>query len=182
VSTVTTSDNPGQTRRPATAAEMKALSHPLRLRILRLCLDRALTNKEIAEQLGRAPGAIQHHVRLLQREGFLQACRPRPGPRGSTEKPYRATGKSWTLDIGEDGEGGPTFAALEAFREEAREAGPARQHTMIRFALRMNPGTAAEFKRRLQDLIDEHVAAPDPDGRDYGGYVGLHLGPEAEQD
>ena len=32
-------------RRPATAAEIKALSHPLRIRILRLCQLGELTNK-----------------------------------------------------------------------------------------------------------------------------------------
>ena len=44
-------------RRPATAAEAKALAHPLRIRILRLCLDQALTNKQLAERLGKDPTA-----------------------------------------------------------------------------------------------------------------------------
>ena len=42
---------------------MRTLGHPLRLRILRLTLDRALTNKEIAERLDRDPGTILHHVK-----------------------------------------------------------------------------------------------------------------------
>ena len=39
-------------RRPATEQEARTLASPLRLRILRLCLDVSLTNKEIAERLG----------------------------------------------------------------------------------------------------------------------------------
>ena len=38
-------------RRPATEREARALASSLRLRILRLCLDRPLTNKEIAARL-----------------------------------------------------------------------------------------------------------------------------------
>ena len=48
-------------RRPATAAEAKALTHPLRMRILRLCLDRSLTNKQLAEA---GPGATSGFNRL----------------------------------------------------------------------------------------------------------------------
>src|ERR671911_2807110 len=106
-------------RRPATAEEARALANPLRLRILRLCLDRALTNKELADRLGRDPGTILHHVRLLVATGFLAADADRRGPRGSTERPYRATGKSWTLDVGESGSG--TIAMIEAFRDEVAE-------------------------------------------------------------
>ena len=39
-------------RREATPEEFKAMAHPLRLRILRLCLHDPLTNKEIAGRLG----------------------------------------------------------------------------------------------------------------------------------
>ena len=52
-------------RRPATDAEARALASGLRLRILRLTLDEALTNKEIAERVGRNPASVLHHVRTL---------------------------------------------------------------------------------------------------------------------
>ena len=74
-------------RRPATIEEARALSNPLRLRILRLCLDRALTNKELAGRLGRDPGTILHHVRVLVETGFLAPTTERRGARGSTERP-----------------------------------------------------------------------------------------------
>jgi len=59
--------------RDATPEEMRALGHPLRWRILRLTLDTPLTNKQIAERLGRDPGTVLHHVRELVRTGFLAA-------------------------------------------------------------------------------------------------------------
>src|SRR5439155_18198906 len=60
-------------RRPATEAEARALASGIRLRILRLCLDRPLTNKEIAERLDANPATVLHHVRKLVDTGFLAA-------------------------------------------------------------------------------------------------------------
>lgn len=164
-------------RRPATADEAKALANPLRLRILRLCLERARTNKELGEYLGREPGALLHHVRKLHRTGFLELAEQRPGPRGTVEKPYRATGKSWTLDVG-DTEQAVSFAALEAFREETREAGAARQVMMSRLTLRLSEDRAGELSQRLQDLIAEYHATQDPDGNAYGAFLAIHLSPD----
>lgn len=102
-------------QRPATPAEVKALSHPLRLRILALCNAEALTNKELAGRLHEQPATVLHHVRTLVRTGFLAAEEERPGPRGSTLRPYRATDKSWTIDIGGPSRSGSTkLAAVDA--------------------------------------------------------------------
>ncbi len=159
-------------RRPATAAEAKALANPLRLRILRLCLHQPMTNKELADALGKEPGALLHHVRTLQRTGFLDVAEVRTGRRGAVEKPYRATGKSWTLDIGERTVG--TVAMLEAFRSELAEAGPDAVVLGSRFALRLTPAAAAEFETEMSALIDRYVARQGPDGDSFGVFVGMH--------
>ena len=123
-------------RRPATAAEAKALAHPLRMRILRLCLDQALTNKQLAERLGRDPGTVLHHVRTLVATGFLAPEEVRQGAKGALEKPYRSTGKSWTLSLDKDAttETTATQAMLEAFLAELAEAGPGAAHDFTRVA------------------------------------------------
>ncbi|HWC41099.1 MAG TPA: winged helix-turn-helix domain-containing protein, partial [Actinomycetota bacterium] len=128
-------------RRPATAAEAKALAHPLRMRILRLCLDQALTNKQLAEWLGKDPGTVLHHVRTLVASGFLVPEEVRQGAKGALEKPYRATGKSWTLSLEESpvGDADATQAMLEAFLAELAEAGgPAAAVSFNRLALTLN--------------------------------------------
>src|SRR5215475_395787 len=102
-------------RRPATEAEARALASGLRLRILRLCLDRPLTNKEIAELLGKQPATTLHHVRTLVATGFLEAQEERRGTRGAREVPYLATGKSWVLDVSETRVDGSGRALLDAF-------------------------------------------------------------------
>jgi DNA-binding transcriptional ArsR family regulator len=166
-------------RRPATPEEAKALANPLRLRILRLCLDRALTNEELATRLGRDAGTVLHHVRLLVETGFLAAEEERRGARGSVERPYRATGKSWTLDVRDDGPGGEgqdpgTLALIDAFRDEMAEVPRESVMTTARLGVRLTPEALESFGRRFKALVDEIAAADDPAGEPYGLFIGMH--------
>jgi predicted ArsR family transcriptional regulator len=159
-------------RRPATAAEARALASPLRIRILRLCLDRALTNKELADRLGRDPGTILHHVRTLVATGFLAPEADRRGARGATERPYRATGKSWTLDIGESTTG--MLAVVDAFRAELAEVPAGDVMTLSRLGVRLADDQLAAFLDRLKEIVDEMHAADDDAGDPYGVFIALH--------
>src|SRR6478672_6330342 len=103
----------------ATLAETRALAHPLRLRIIRLLYDRSLTNRELARALGEHPATVLHHVRTLLRNGFIAAEPERRGPRGTVEKPYRSTSRSWSLSIDDDhARVDVAGAALDAFLAE----------------------------------------------------------------
>ena len=90
-------DQSSEPLRDATPEEMRILGHPLRLRILRLALNEAMTNKQLAEHLDRDPGTVLHHVRRLVEGGFLTPQPVRGGRRGALERPYRASGKSWQV-------------------------------------------------------------------------------------
>jgi predicted ArsR family transcriptional regulator len=164
-------------RRPATAAEAKALAHPLRMRILRLCLDQALTNKQLADWLGKDPGTILHHVRTLVSSGFLVPGEVRQGQKGALEKPYRATGKSWTLSLEESPvpEGVDARAMLEAFQAELAEAGPGAAAGFNRLALTLNEASRKDLESRVLAILDEYVTRPgDPDGEPYGLLFAMH--------
>lgn len=159
-------------RRPATRAEARALAHPLRLRIIRLCLDEALTNQELAERLGEQPATTLYHVRTLARSGFLVAEPERRGRRGAREIPYRATRKSWTLEI-EPGASTHT-APVDAFRAELAEAGPGSVLESIRLGVRLGPDA---LERLLTELGQAAMAAHDADdaeGEPVSIYVGVH--------
>jgi DNA-binding transcriptional ArsR family regulator len=173
-------------RRPATAAEAKALAHPLRIRILRLCLDRSLTNKQLAEWLGKDPGTVLHHVRTLVAGGFLVPDEVRQGAKGALEKPYRATGKSWTLSLEESPlpEAVGNQAMLEAFLAELAEAGgPGAAVGMTRLALTLNEASLEELERRMLAILDDFVTRqPDPDGEPYGLLFAMHRRPGPDQD
>jgi predicted ArsR family transcriptional regulator len=168
-------DRSGQ-RREATPEEYKAMAHPLRLRILRVCLHESRTNKEIADALGIAPATCLHHVRQLVRTGFLAQGDARPGPRGSTEKPYSATGKSWYLEPPSMGSApADDLASLDATREELLRAGPQRVQAGARLGLKLSKIRAKELADRLDALIYEYADAPsDPRGNEYGLFIVFH--------
>ncbi|HEX4813269.1 MAG TPA: helix-turn-helix domain-containing protein [Nonomuraea sp.] len=167
----------GTRRRPATEPEARALASAVRLRILRLCLDRALTNKEIADRLGAHPATTLHHVRKLVETGFLAAQPMRQGRRGSTEIPYRATGKSWEMDVRESGVTDTNTAMLDAFLEEIRVTG-VEEGEFTRLGLRLTPGGRDELLRRLKEVLDGfRDRCPPPDGEAYSLFVALHRDP-----
>jgi DNA-binding transcriptional ArsR family regulator len=68
--------------------QLKALGHPLRLRVLEILgpQEEALTNRELAQRLGVDPGHLHFHVRMLLNAGLIELA---PGGKGR-EKPYRA--------------------------------------------------------------------------------------------
>ena len=159
-------------RRPATRAEARALAHPLRLRILRLCLDEALTNREIADRVREQPATVLYHVRTLVRNGFLAAEAERRGRRGAREIPYRATRKSWTLEFAPTGSG--HVAPVDAFRAEMLEAGPDAVLESARLGVRLRPEPLRRLQRRLEAAVMRAHADDDPDGEPVSLYVGLH--------
>ena len=149
-------------RTPATAAQARAVGNPLRLRILRLCRSRERTNRELADRLGKDPSTVLHHTRVLVDAGLLEAAPQRPGPRGSTEKPYRATGLSWALDFDEGGGLAElSNAMLEAFAAELAEAGPDPVVSSSRFALHLDEAALEALAVRIRDVVDEALAGDD---------------------
>jgi DNA-binding transcriptional ArsR family regulator len=159
-------------RRPATRAEARALAHPLRLRILRLCLDEALTNREIAERVREQPATALYHVRTLVRNGFLVAEEERRGRRGAREIPYRATRKSWTLDFAPSGI--EFLAPVDAFRAEMLEGGADAVLESARLGVRLRPDALRRLRRRLRAAVMRAHDDDEPDGEPVSLYLGLH--------
>ncbi|UQS26331.1 helix-turn-helix domain-containing protein [Amycolatopsis thermalba] len=148
-------------RRPATEAEAAALASGIRLRIIRLTYAEALTNKEIAQRLGRDPATTLHHVRKLVDTGFLAPQPVRRGNRGAKEIPYLSTGKSWDLS-GKDSEA-LAEAMLEAYLAEVAELDRG-ELDQSRLVIRVAPGERREFERRLAGLLDEFRNRSTPEG------------------
>ena len=159
-------------RRPSTDAEATALASATRLRILRVTQLDALTNKEIAERLGKDPATTLHHVRKLVGTGFLEALPPRRGKRGAREIPYRSTRLS--RELGNEGRPGVGEAMLQAYLSEI--AGIAfddlDQTTLM---VQVRPEHRDELVRRIAVLLEEFAGRPpDDDGERIGVYVALY--------
>lgn len=167
---------PNDPKRPATPEEFKAMAHPLRLRILRLCLHDAMTNKELADRLGHDPATVLHHVRLLVRTGFLVADEVRTGARGALEKPYRATGKSWVLSAATPEQGKVEQAAvLDALKAELLEVAPDDVMADARLGVQLSAPKAKRYQARIEKLVHDLAAEPDePNGERFGFYVAWH--------
>jgi DNA-binding transcriptional ArsR family regulator len=78
--------------------QMKALGHPLRLKVLQVLgeSDEPLTNRELAARLNVDPGHLHFHVRMLYRAGLIELA----GTGAGREKPYRPIAKH--LKVGAD--------------------------------------------------------------------------------
>ena len=73
--------------------QLKALGHPLRVRVLEMLGqegDWQLTNRELAQRLGVDPGHLHFHVRMLLKAGLIELADAKGRGR---EKPYRAVAK-----------------------------------------------------------------------------------------
>jgi DNA-binding transcriptional ArsR family regulator len=172
-------------RRRATILQAKAAAHPLRLRILRLCGQQPMTNKQLADRLDSQPGTTLYHVRLLVEAGLLEPAPIRTGTSGALEKPYRSTGQSWWLsgygdtDAGEsydDRDDESSLATIEAFQAELREAGPGSVRTSARFMLHLSEEEVRELDRRILEVLDEYILTDHQrlDRPVLGGIVVLH--------
>ncbi len=140
-------------------ARGRALSSPVRLRILRLCLHKARTNKEIAESLNLNPATSLHHVRTLLSTGFLAAEESRTGNRGAKEIPYRATGLSWSSKI-------PDAAPIlvETFLQEIDGLTPS-DIDVWRMGVKLNDENRREMMAKLREVFEEYAAKEaDDDG------------------
>jgi DNA-binding transcriptional ArsR family regulator len=72
----------------ASRQQLRALSHPVRLRILSLVSGVAMSTAELARELGMNHAAVSFHVRQLVAAGFLTLAETR-SVRGGQERRYR---------------------------------------------------------------------------------------------
>lgn len=161
---------------PEAEARLRALSSPLRLRVLRLCAFEPRTNKELAELLDMNPGTMLHHVRTLVQTGFLAAEPERFGTQGAREVPYRATGASWRAPLPKR-----SRILVEVFLQQIETVDPSELHTTW-LGLKLSDDHRDEFERRLHELLVEFKERPaDPDGETYSVFTAFHpdLNPQA---
>ena len=101
----------------ANVAELRALAHPLRLRIIELFAEAPRTTKQVADILGEPPTRLYHHVAALERAGLLRLKETRKN-RGTVEKWYESIARSMSgaVSAREAARGGKKSAAAVARR------------------------------------------------------------------
>jgi len=77
-------------------SQLKALSDPLRQRILDGFSAKPATTRQVAVSLGEKPTRLYHHVDLLEQAGLIKLIETRPN-RGTVEKYYQATARKFAI-------------------------------------------------------------------------------------
>ena len=142
-------------------AEMRALAHPLRLRILEIFAEGPRTTKQVADLLGEPPTRLYHHVAALERAGLLVLKETRKN-RGTIEKWYEAVPKQLVATPFARGARRPENAAarralamsvLEQSRQEliaAMQRGGDQPALLERLIVVVPPRLIAAIRKRLQ--------------------------------
>jgi DNA-binding transcriptional ArsR family regulator len=151
-------------------AQLKALSHPLRTKILDLLEDEPRSAKALADALGVTHGKAGHHVGVLARTGLIEVVEERAA-RGFTERIHAPTYDRLEVRVP-----GTEHDRLQFLLAQAgREAAPTDEQPFEPFgriySVRIPTDRAAQFAERLVALAEEFAEAAEPDGERFG-FVG----------
>ncbi|MGD0708730.1 MAG: helix-turn-helix domain-containing protein [Anaerolineaceae bacterium] len=80
-----------------TLEELKALSDPLRLRLIEAFSNQPMTTRQVARLLDEKPTRLYHHVEALEKLGLLKLVETRQN-RGTVEHYYQAIAGEFTVD------------------------------------------------------------------------------------
>lgn len=109
---------------------VKAMSHPLRVRILAMLDERVASPNQLAGWLGATLGTTAYHVRVLERLGLIELA-DETRVRGAVEHHYRATGRpmvsaqAWSevTQIAKQAAVGSSLAIIDEYARASGAAG-----------------------------------------------------------
>lgn len=142
--------------------QLRALAHPVRVRILSLLTGNAMSSAELARELAMKHAAVSYHVRHLEKAGYLEVAETRT-VRGGHERRYRyraggGGGGQWS---GEDPQLVVRAVTGELIRRLAE--GQSRWRAFADAELWVDPGVWEDVRERVRAaMIDLHSAAQPP--------------------
>jgi DNA-binding transcriptional ArsR family regulator len=173
--------------RISTEAQFKALGDPVRARILRLVQFRTLTAKQLATELGSSPGAIGHHLKVLEDAGLVQVVARRLINNLTVAKYYARSATTFILDFPPQltGDTPQELLLLDEARDELLAALPAiRAGNLLLDAYfphrKLSRERMISYLERLQRFIDDFLAeADEPGGNTYALFITTFRSPPA---
>lgn len=160
-----------------TAAQVRAIGHPLRTTILQLLHERAATVSELAAAVERPKSTVAHHVNVLTRNGLLQVVHTRK-VRAIEERFYGRTARMFYVAAEPSADGGDDLPRdFNDFEVAARESATAFERGklwgFIRHA-RISEDQASEFWDRMAELVAEFDRMPRSGEAVYGFAIGIY--------
>ena len=147
-------------------AQIKAIAHPIRTRVLTALETKPASAKRLAESLQLTHGNVGHHLKVLEKAGLVEVVEERK-VRALTERIFAPTYDHLRIEVGD----GSVDKLRFLFEQAAREAAPQDQQPFAEqgrlYALQMPEARAAEFADRLIALGDE-FARSGGDGPTFG--------------
>lgn len=140
--------------------QLRAFDHPLRHRIVGRLGQEPATVSMLAEELGRPPGTIGHHTKVLEEAGLVEVVRTRE-VNGITERWLGRTAR--TFEFPRDVESGTKVEWLLSQFARARavtDAAGASPHLLTVRIATIPSERAEEWSRRLLALAEEFAAEP----------------------
>jgi len=153
--------------------ELRAMFHDLRNTLLELVLERAATVSELAAAVDRPKSTIAYHVGLLVDAGLFKVVRTRK-VRAIEERFYGRTARIFYV-----GKVTPDQLPLtdNYLTVAAKESAPAHKADTMRAIMRyarIPDDRAAQFWRRVFDLVNEFSQQPRAGETMYGFVAGLY--------
>ena len=176
--------------------QVKALTDPLRSKILEVLVNHEMTTKQVAQFLGEPPTKLYRHVDTLHKVGLIDMVRTNQ-KNGITEKYYRAVGSTFRIDqklFAQDLSDGAMDSAVEVMLNalentvvEVQEALKRKienaqdlKFTFHQKTLNISTDKIEELNNRLTSIIDEYASENDPNVPRYR--VGLIFYPQEDLD
>jgi DNA-binding transcriptional ArsR family regulator len=162
--------------------QFKAFSDSTRSRILGIIQNQPATAKQIAERLGATPGAIGHHLHVLEAAGLAKVVARRL-TRGIVANYYTRTARLFDFclarEIAGESFGLDIFTNVRNELIESMESGEEDALLYDGFPrIRLSPERAKYYQERLQALVADVLhEKPDPDGKVYGIFVAMFVAP-----
>jgi predicted transcriptional regulator len=143
---------------------VKAMSHPLRIRILAMLTERVASPVELAESLDASLGVVAYHVRTLHRLGMIELVNE-TRVRGAVEHHYRAKERPRVSDaawaeappIAKQAAVGSALQMVYEYASASAAAGgfDAGDTHLTRTMMRLDPQAREELSRAFAELLEK---------------------------
>lgn len=157
--------------------QLRALADDVRSAVIALLRERAYSTQQLARELGIPKGTVGHHLKVLEAAGLIHVVRTRQ-VRAVTEKFYGRTARLFLFHAEDPADSraiGTSMLRQAASELERSPAGTG--FGLTKASLRK--ADLDRLERRLKKLMDDFLAADNPDGDPYAFVSAIYRRPDA---
>jgi DNA-binding transcriptional ArsR family regulator len=157
--------------------QLRALADDVRSAVISLLRERAYSTQQLSKELGIPKGTVGHHLKVLESAGLIHVVRTRQ-VRALTEKFYGRTARLFLYhaeDPADQRAIGSSMLRQAASEVDRSSGGTGFGLTKASIAKK----DLARLERRLKKLMEDFLAAEDPEGEPYALATAIYRRPDA---